>query len=342
LTQVDGTLRTKMPEIMHTFHYALDDIETEIVCLLAFANLLRSLLTLAKTRAKAVLSRDLEKLKAKRMPVGDPSNDPMVIDLDSPLEEATPVKPVVAYKPSQRMTNIPVAPFPDMGMPMSVSVASSQGKNTEQPAPQKAPAAPMPATSINTAIKLESNPTTIPHPAVLGSVEGSMSDLFTLSEAGNGASSATNPELNFTDMEFSLAPSGNEAQSHEQTQQTDFDLAGFTSSEVGDGMLSLDSLLPSARDGQQAKHGPPQATDEAAGKPEDSKQEKQESSNEDDIFALNAGTSADSMDLDLDLGTGDGDASNFDDLFFDTGDTQLGGLTEMEHGQFDDAYFGLQ
>jgi hypothetical protein len=65
---------------------------------------------------------------------------------------------------------------------------------------------------------------------------------------------------------------------------------------------------------------------------------------QDDIFDLgNTSGGGDLMDLDLDLGTVGGDDSALDDMFFgigDDGNTGSGG--EMQHGEFDNAFFGLE
>ncbi|KAG0648907.1 hypothetical protein D0Z07_4615 [Hyphodiscus hymeniophilus] len=61
------------------------------------------------------------------------------------------------------------------------------------------------------------------------------------------------------------------------------------------------------------------------------------SNKQDDLFGLgNSGEGGDLMDLDLDLGAVGGDSSTFDDLFNFGAD---GG--EMEHGEIDSAFFGI-
>uniref|UniRef100_L2GGZ5 Uncharacterized protein n=1 Tax=Colletotrichum fructicola (strain Nara gc5) TaxID=1213859 RepID=L2GGZ5_COLFN len=159
-------------------------------------------------------------------------------------------------------------------------------------------------------------------PPQSGAPEAPMDDLFGLGgDAGGGGAEGSNSEFHFTDMTFSLAPPNNDSQGQPQSQDAAMDMS-FGSGEMGGDLLSLDNLLP---------------PDNWAGqeKPAEGKMEKQDSTNLDDLFNLDGNTSLDEMDLDMNMGGDGGDGSTFDDMYF-------GDMTEMEHGKFDDAFFGIQ
>jgi hypothetical protein len=61
----------------------------------------------------------------------------------------------------------------------------------------------------------------------------------------------------------------------------------------------------------------------------------------DDMFGID--TAGDNMDLDLDLdfGTAGAEESLFDNMFVGGDDGGFGGGGEMEHGDFDNAFFSL-
>ena len=153
--------------------------------------------------------------------------------------------------------------------------------------------------------------------------------------AANGAPKAG--ELNFTDMQFSLAPSVNEPQNTQNAQNAppapmpEFDLTKFAPQGGNNQGLPIQNFPvdaaasnPPATNGAANAAAAPQASKEA-GKPD---------SNLDDLFNLDNGSGGDNMDLDLDLGTGGATDSNFDELFSYTNDADM--------GQFDNAYFGLE
>jgi hypothetical protein len=63
----------------------------------------------------------------------------------------------------------------------------------------------------------------------------------------------------------------------------------------------------------------------------------------DDLVDMGNATGGDDrMDLDFDLGMAEGEENTFNDLFFgDVDDDGLSGGAEMQHGKFDNAFFGL-
>lgn len=145
-----------------------------------------------------------------------------------------------------------------------------------------------------------------PAPATAGLPESSIDSLFDIPDSGNNDGS----DMIFDGMEF--------LDSSNTQGQNDFDLSTFGNSQ--------DFNMPdlhTANDGANTNNN------------SDNKQ--------DDIFGLgNTSGGGDMMDLDLDLGTAGGVDSVFDDMYFDTGDDgNAGGGGEMEHGEYDSVFFGL-
>ncbi|OHE92761.1 hypothetical protein CORC01_11911 [Colletotrichum orchidophilum] len=343
--QAQISLQTKMPEIIESFHWKLDDLESEII------------------RAKAALQRDLDRFQqAKaRQPVQQPApvdaqtKSPMAIDLDSSSREPSPPENKTQITeatgphrvPAEPSTAPPsMAPFPDMGVSFQPAPEPSpQVKQETTPAPPAAPPAMMaPMGEIKQELKT-TPPGSQPQPS--GAPEAPMDDLFGLGSDSGGGTEGNNPEFHFTDMTFSLAPPNNEAQDQAQSQDTAMDMS-FGSGDMGGDLLTLDNLLPPDNaTKQEAGSAPPAAAAAATAaaaaaaaaanqeKPVEAKMEKQESSNLDDLFNLDGNTSMENMDLDMNMGGDGGDGNSFDDMFF-------GDMTEMEHGKFDDAFFGIQ
>ncbi|RYP58239.1 hypothetical protein DL770_010471 [Monosporascus sp. CRB-9-2] len=363
-----GAIRRKTSDTMVTYHDALDDLESEI------------------TRAKAVLMRDLEKLRAARLPAPVPAPQPAaaqapVMDLPSAAAHTPNPPPFVPNAESK-----PVAPFPDMGTGDVVDLTGGDKKPSPRVAPgalrqsaqsspslKKSEVKPSPKATPRTAPKA-TPPTKVtpvpppqiprpPQPAAGGPTgpaqpaqpglqrKQSASHLVPRSpapQAAQGAStrpSAGKPaganaapsggELNFTDMQFTLAPSANESQNAPPAPMPEFDLTTFAPQDGNNDLLSMENStangangngnVTAARANGTNNTAPSQAAKEAT-KPE---------GNLDDLFNLDNGSGGgDNMDLDLDLGTGGASDNNFDELFSYTNDADM--------GQFDNAYFGLE
>ena len=146
----------------------------------------------------------------------------------------------------------------------------------------------------------------------------------------NGAPKAGG--LNFTDMQFSLAPSVNGTQKPQNAPPAPMPEFDFTTFAPQGGNNSnafpVGNFPPEANPNSTgpngAPHPPAPQPPNMAGKPD---------TNLDDLFNLDNGSGADNMDLDLDLGADGAGDSNFDELFSYPNDTDM--------GQFDNAYFGL-
>ncbi|KAI1180431.1 hypothetical protein F4777DRAFT_315760 [Nemania sp. FL0916] len=214
-------------------------------------------------------------------------------------------------KPSPKQIHKPtppakVTPVPPPQIPRLQSLHSTK----PQPAPPPPKATPQPAQPVQ--------PIQAPQQtqAAKTTQDNAMNGLMARQAKGTaeGASASTgNGELNFTDMEFSLAPPPGEQQGAPLAPMPEFDLATFAPQNGN----------ADATAGNAAGSNAPQPPN---GRPND------------DLFNLgdsnvNLGdnTGGDNM---FDLGGADAHDSTFDDMiFFGTNDTDM--------AQFDDAYFGL-
>ncbi|KAI1408803.1 hypothetical protein F5Y13DRAFT_171796 [Hypoxylon sp. FL1857] len=123
------TARAKTTDSLAAYHYALDDLESEI------------------TRAKAVVLRDLEKLRAARAP---PAPAPQPVAPPAPMMElpssAAHTMSAPAFAPKQEPKT--AAPFPDMGMGMSADVVDLTSSE-KKPSPRVPPGAIRPPTRVS-------------------------------------------------------------------------------------------------------------------------------------------------------------------------------------------------
>jgi hypothetical protein len=143
-------------------------------------------------------------------------------------------------------------------------------------------------------------------PATAGLPDSSIDSLFDIADSVNNDGT----DMNFDSMEF--------LDSSNTQGQNDFDLSTFGNSQD----FSMPDLH-TINDGANANSN--------------------SNNKQDDIFGLgNTSGGDDMMDLDLELGTAGGVDSVFDDMFFGGGDDgNAGGGGEMEHGDYDNAFFGL-
>ncbi|KAF2968504.1 hypothetical protein GQX73_g5109 [Xylaria multiplex] len=362
-------IRAKASDSLTQYHLALNEIESEII------------------RAKSVLLRDLENLKAARAPAPAPVVVPAPIPIPIPTPQpAAPPAPMMelpssaahsrslnataTYSSSKEMKT--VAPFPDMGMGMSTDVvdltigekkpsprvqvgtvksAARSGPPTNvkpSPKPMHKPMPPAKVTPVpppqiprlqamqssNASTQLKPQPVPQPqktaqapqpaqpaHPAqptqpvqqaaaVKTTQDSAMDGMLGVPSTGTSDGIITgtgNGELNFTDMEFSLAPPPAESQGAPPAPMPEFDLATF----------APQSGNSNAATGNTTVNNPTQPPNT--------------SSNMDDLF--NLGDTNGGGDNMFDLGGGEVNDSTFDDLFFGNNDSDM--------AQFDDAYFGL-
>ncbi|KAK4043273.1 hypothetical protein C8A01DRAFT_43761 [Parachaetomium inaequale] len=346
-----AAMETRVPASIEKFNAILDEVESDI------------LLT------KAVLERDLKLLRAKRQPppeqkpVAPPA--PMVVDLESPkMATKDPFTGLPGPPPPGKQASKPVAPFPNMGFEgTSPEVAAAPNpktvpkpkdlKNLARPAgaaaaaarpasapPKKEPKVPPPqahrpggvATAPQTPLinptaqlKASSVPVTANRQtstAAPGNVPGAAT-----AAAAQSAPATGNGNL-FTEMTFSVAPPSGGAQLQNQVPQPHRRASQQQLHPAG-------TAIPNMGAGEQFTGGPADVPNMGVGvqggKPDDSS-----IANVDDkidgLFDLGPG-GIDSMDLEYDLGNGDN--SNFNDMYFASGDSNGG------TGEFDDAFFNL-
>ncbi|KAF6814368.1 hypothetical protein CSOJ01_04091 [Colletotrichum sojae] len=330
-----------MPGLIESFHWKLDDLESEII------------------RAKAALQRDLDRIQDRKRPVQQPapveaqSKSPMAVDLDSSSGSGQPspeTKVEIAEVlgphgvPVEPAAAPAMAPFPDMGISFQPPAEPAQAVKQEPAPAPPAMMAPMGDAKVDP--KPQSSTT---QPQVSGAPEAPMDDLFGLGAGGStGTADGNNSEFHFTDMTFSLAPPNGDSQGQSQSQDAVMDMS-FGSGDMNGGTLSLDNLLPpdntsnntsNTNNSNNGNMGTVQAAlataaPAAAMTNQEKPTEKQESTNLDDLFNLESSAGLEGMDLDINMSGDGGDGSTFDDMYF-------GDMTEMEHGKFDDAFFGIQ
>ncbi|PHH77208.1 hypothetical protein CDD80_824 [Ophiocordyceps camponoti-rufipedis] len=328
---VYGAMPAKLPDTIKAFHQALDELDMEII------------------RAKSVVLRDLNELQAQKAP-NEPDEQPQssmkksppTIDLD-----ASPVTTALDHRPIKTEPVMkPVAPFPDMGMSLPDAAQSSMTIKEDQ-SPAVAPEANnVPAEGVSSAgpgAMMSATEHQLPH----------------VPESNESLNMNANPRLNFTDMEFTLAPTNNDPQNHPGGEDADltaaepsFDLASFVpadgvdngnaigssssnnNSQSGNGtqnhrMTSLDSILPANLTAPMNASNK-NVTD---GKPDGRSAEVPDAA----FSGIFTGEGqADGMDFDFSIGDG-GMGDTFDDLMNDRDNN----FSTIEHGDFDAAFFGL-
>ncbi|KAH6724249.1 hypothetical protein BKA61DRAFT_463518 [Leptodontidium sp. MPI-SDFR-AT-0119] len=301
LTTVNTRLRTIIPSAVENFHMALDDLECEII------------------RAKSVLLRDLDELKAKRIALENPvpileevveekpidmntSNGNSILGDDLYTSPQTTIKEERRTRSPEKQTpNEPNPPIPEP----ATGIATQSSEDVKVP-----PQGLTPPASSNDA-SLDSKPIglgikTEGAPALEGDLQNSAIDsLFDIAENENGDSA-----LNFDDMDFSLDTTQNQDTS--QTQNNEFDLSSF-----GNPNPNPNQTNENPNTDEQNKLG-------------------------DDLFGMAQEMGGgDNIDLDLDLMVGAED-SMFDDMYFEGGDDEgMSGGGEIQHGEFDNEFFGL-
>jgi len=150
-------------------------------------------------------------------------------------------------------------------------------------------------------------------PATAEQQNSSADSLFDISDNDN----ADGSDLIFDSMDFPMHDSATntEGHDHSQAQNNEFDLATFGSTSQDFNMADLHTSTQTASMGiadSNTQTNDPFATTDNAG-----------------------------LDLDPDTEMAGAEESVFDDMFFGGGDDDLGGGREMEHGDFDNRYFGI-
>ena len=193
----------------------------------------------------------------------------------------------------------------------SIPTASEPAKGVQIPSPPASSnETSTTAKPIGLGINTNPEPTTTSTPGTAGPPDSSLDSLFGIPDDANG-------DLNFDNMDFSYNTNTNQDQS--QAQNNEFDLSTFGN----DSQDFTMSNIPPSNDANTGIN----TNNTSQNKPAE------------DIFAsLDTTGGGDNMDLDLDFGTLGAEESVFDDMLFAT-DGDGGG--DMQHGEFDSAFFGL-
>ncbi|KAM0270249.1 hypothetical protein ACHAQH_009506 [Verticillium albo-atrum] len=350
VSQIHASLQTRMPETIENFHWALNDLESEV------------------TRAKGALQRDLDRIQAKRAPqpeetvkalpalgIASPTETLVVHSIEhprisSPLPQLKQESVQAAPPPAARESPIPLptapmAPIPDMGGGGGGMLTPVQAKASIKREPTPSAPQAMMAPMDSTPAKPEEPPVTssnAPHPSMSTAPEAPMDDLFDLSGGEHEGGAGDGSDFDFTDMTFGLAPSNGDSKSQPATTMAMQPEIGTAADlPVPSDTSTIVSLLPAEAPMQAATTD---ATDAggtgsaipAAAEPlkveDDHKTGEQPSAAvaDNDIFDLDG--IGGNMDLDINL-VNNGGGSSFDDMFY-AGDN-------MDDVQFDDAFFGL-
>ncbi|KAL2260743.1 hypothetical protein VTK26DRAFT_5162 [Humicola hyalothermophila] len=356
ISEAAAAVETRIPAAIEKFNLALDEIECDIL------------------RAKAILLRDLNQLRANRKPavpqqkpVAPPA--PMTIDLESPkmVPKETPPGASGPQAPGKPVSK-PVAPFPNMEVDStSPEVAPAPGpKMAPRPKDLKNVARPPPAANATAAAaaagRAASAPpkkeittpgaqmpkpggavTTPQTPLTAPGLTKTASAPLPSAAAPANAPGPAGPENIFTDMTFSLAPPAGEPQPPNQTQHQNQNEAPQVPATTTTTTSSL-PMPPAPTD----LTNPPMAGNNAstfAAEPFPADDPASVDAKIDGLFDLSSAGMA-SMDLDYGIGGDGNENSNFNDLFFDAGgssggDGGGGGGGDMSAGEFDNAYFNL-
>ncbi|KAE9370377.1 hypothetical protein N431DRAFT_343717 [Stipitochalara longipes BDJ] len=303
LANAKSRLSSTIPSAIENFHLALDELECDIL------------------RAKSVLLRDLEGLRAKRYALENPV--PIVEEVESVPEqelngdstmadttEQSTIKEEVMHSesPEKQASN-------EIGVPSSTQdpakedIAKIEEVKEQQaltPPPSNDAASQPIGLGINTEGAADSDA-----PGTAEPQNSAIDSLFDIPDNENTGDS----ELNFEHMDFSLHDSN---QDPSQTQAHEFDLSTF-------GSTTQDFNMNTMQTDSNITNNPNNVNKEV-----------------DDLFG-DLGNAGDNMDLDLDLefGTAGAEDSLFNDMFIGEDDGGFGGGGEMEHGDFDNDFFGI-
>lgn len=253
-------------------------------------------------------------LRAKRehsqkpQPVDAQTKSPTIIDLDS----SPP--PVKSQGPAETAPmDAPVAPFPDMGMVLE---------------PSHSP--PPPLAMGKDSFKTESTPVA-PVPTM---DQPSFSQQPSTSAPSNSTAEASTSEPNFTSMQFTLVPTNDEQQT-DSGNQSSFNLETFARTESANNNLSLDNILPEKTTNQTNGNlvVAQDLTEGAQGQDDNNDNVlPNDDMNNMSFDEFDDGGNGDDFDFTMD------DGNSFDDLMT----SHEGNFdTTMQHGQFDDDFFGL-
>jgi len=301
LANAKTRLSSTIPSTIENFHLALDEMECDIL------------------RAKSVLLRDLEGLRAKRLALENPV--PIVeevepipeLDLDlngeatmtDAAEESTIKEEATQPESPEKQTS------DETGFLSTQDPAKEDIVKIAEDLKDQHALTPPSNDKTSQPIGLGINTEAVANSPGPGTAEpqDSIDLLFDMPDNENTGDS----ELNFEHMDYSL-PDSNQDPSQAQTHAFDLSTFGTASQDFNMNTMQTDSNMASNTNNEN-KEG------EA-------------------LFGM--GNGGDNMDLDLDnlgFGTAGGEDSLFEDMFVVGDDNGFDGSGEMDHGDFDSAFF---
>lgn len=236
-----------------------------------------------------------------------------------PVKNDVKPSPKQPPKPSPKLSQPPkVTPVPPPQIPQIPRFPPSQPSAVGAAATiqaQRGPPNPQPT-----------RPTQAP-PAAQAAPDSTIHAMPMAANIGGSDSTATGGgnSLNFTDMQFSLAPPSTKAQAAPPAPMPEFDLTTFAPQDTGSDMMSLDNSKPG-----NSNAGAAAGSQNTVSAPQQQAKEPEKTDPKlDDLFSLdNNDDGADSM---FDLGSGVND-STFDDMMYF-------GNNDSDMGQFDEQFF---
>ncbi|KAI9167352.1 hypothetical protein HJFPF1_03479 [Paramyrothecium foliicola] len=312
-SQAHGSLQSKLPETIRTFHSALDGLENDII------------------RAKSVLLRDISELQAQKnppipapQPVEAQSKSPMVIDIESSSPVDTGNRSLLQGEEVKQM-----APFPDMGLDIT-ETAPVTAAVKEEGAPSELS---LFDAEDSPDVKIESNAAPPAAMAPIPMMDEPSMEAPSDAPLPDISSEQQDSKPNFTDMAFTLA-TNNDAQESQPTkdEEPNFDLTTFAPTESNDD-ISLDTLIPpkpTTGDNIPSTN----VQDNSFSNPE--LDMKKETGGDGLDVVYDFGPDADGTDFDFNIDGGLGEET-FDSLM----DSRDQNFDLMEHGEFDAEFFGL-
>ncbi|KAH6890343.1 hypothetical protein B0T10DRAFT_485608 [Thelonectria olida] len=374
IAQAHASIQPKISESIYTFHCALDTLDREIIraksIILRDQNQLREqkqqqLQQLQqKQEAQQQQQQQVQHKQKQKQPTPVPLPVPISVPISVPVSTSVlqPPQPIEPQSKEQLIIDLdssppptdhpmpepkatkPVAPFPDMGMGMGmpdlghgdVIVKGGSPTMTRTPAP-----------ASNNQFKSGPPAATAPM-APMPDMDEKPMDINMDMPSGD----MSNQELNFTNMEFTLAPTNPEGQNPPTTQDPSFDLTTFAPAEGGDDLMAFVNPLPADSDEQPqpasvAQAPVPGMAIQAAIPVSDNLNNAPNADNGMSQYygALRKEETNDSTFNDIMMDDGVDDFGDVGGMGEETFDDLIAVRDEpfdlMEHGDFDATYFGL-
>lgn len=312
-----------------------------------------------QVRAKSVLGRDLEVLRSKRIAAENPPI-PVVEEPTVPASLPAPhtkfhgdLTATTKQESAQEVASMPTVAREEKVQVLKKTVHDEEMiKPTVLSPPKKNGNKPQP---IGLGIKTTPSASTdAPATTTAGGHDSSIDALF---DNPNSAAHDESTALNFDNMDFTMpdTTTNTQSQGNGQTQNTEFDLSTFGNNPQDFNMNDLQASnetpfnnANSTTTNNKERDMMDELFNMTATTAGNGTNDNNKNSNKNNNNNNNNTNDNNDMDLDLDLNNMVGaEESVFDDMFFagvDDGNVggNMGEMGEMEHGQFDNAFFGIE